>query len=145
MENIKTFLWITCLRSLVYQPIIGWITPASSIVAVPSRPYSQKRGRIHVVADPAAPAHIIIHRILTLGVHFPFLILDADINVKLLLPHLLDRFRDHPVRFVGIDQDIELRKTFAVWVTGFCQQLPGSLRVIMNYIQRLVTIHPRWH
>src|ERR1700747_759546 len=145
MENIETFLRVTGMRGLVYQPIIGWIAPASSIVAVPGCPYSQKRDRIHEVADPSAPAHVIIHRILTLEVHFPFLILDADINVKLLLPHLLDRFRDHPVRFVGIDQDIELRKTFAVWVTAFCQQLPGSLRVIMNYIQRLVTIHPRWH
>src|SRR6202008_4260749 len=119
VENVETLLRVTSVRGLVYQLVISWIAPAGIIVTVPGSPNGQKRDWIHEIADPPATDHIIVHRILTLEVNLPFLILDTDINVELLLPHLLDRFCDHPMSFVRIDQDIELREPLAMGVTGF--------------------------
>ena len=99
------------MSRLIYQLIVGRIAPVGIIVPVPGCPNGEKCEWIHEVADPSTPDHVIVHRVLTLEVHLPFLILDADINVELLLPHLLNGFRDHPMRFVGIDQDVELRET----------------------------------
>jgi hypothetical protein len=125
VENIEALLRITSMRGLVYQLVISWIAPAGIIVAVPGSPDGQKRRWIHEIADPSAADHVIVHRILTLEVHFPFLILDADINVELLLPHLLNRFCDHPMSFVGVNQDIELREPLAIGVTGFSLAIAG--------------------
>jgi hypothetical protein len=47
-------------------------------------------------------------------VDLPFLVDDADIEIQ-LLPHLLNRFRDRPVRPTGIDEHFQLEKADARW------------------------------
>src|SRR6266404_5276875 len=142
MQNRKTLLRISGLSSLIQQLVVFPIAPAGIVIAIAGSPDAQKSNWIHKIADPSGTRNVVVQTILRVQVHLPFLILYSHVNIQLLLPHLLDRLRYRPVPLVRISQDVKLRETASVRVSGFSEQLARPIRIIVDDVQRFVIPHP---
>ena len=99
MQNIESLLGVAGSSGERDQSVVFWIAPMRVVVTVASGPDVQKGYRIHIVANPPVSANIeidLVHRILK---DLPLLVFQADNDVELRLPHLLNGFRNSPIAF----------------------------------------------
>ena len=114
LVQIITLLVVRSAIGFGEQAIIFPVGPAGLIVAAPGDEHVDERFRIHIIRDPGKAADLVIQRSLIVQVHLPFLVFQFDIDVQILLPHLLDGFGYGAVGFHGVIHECQTRKPVAV-------------------------------
>ena len=93
------------------------LAPVTVVVAVVAGHKTKKSVRVHVIADPCCADYVEITCLACGEVDLPLLVVKADLDAELFLPHLLNSHGDGSVRLAGVKEQFKFRKTFAAWKT----------------------------
>src|SRR5258707_10988510 len=81
-------------------------------------------------SDPPTPSNVELFFVERVEIDFPFLILQADVDIQLLPPHLLNGFGNHSMVLARVHENIEFGKAVTIWISRLSQKLSGSDRII---------------
>src|SRR5262245_4436226 len=124
------------------QLVIALAGPAGLVVAAARDPHVEEGVRVRVVPDPAGARDLVVEARLPGEVDLPLDVGQLDLDPELLLPHLLDRLRDHAVQLVRVVDQLDLREALAVREAGLGQELLRRRRVVRQPAHALVAAHP---
>ena len=120
------------------QVVKDGVRKARVVVAAARQEQVEEVVRVHVVADPATATDVVVLRRDGIEVHLPFLVGEFDVDVQVLLPHLLQGHGDLAVRLQGVVHDLGAGPALPVRVAGLGEEAPGLLGVEVDELRRLV-------
>ena len=96
-----------------HQLVVPWMFPAGAVVAIVAHENVQECVGIIVIADPTAPAQIVVQRGLRREINLPFELAQFDFDPQFPLPHALQLNADLLVQFPAVEQVLEGGEVFA--------------------------------